>query len=51
MFWESEPDTLQALGRVDPMKADALAVYFQGIAVDHRGDAGHVGPGWGGEQA
>ena len=29
----------------------ALAVYFQGITVDHRGDAGHVGQGWGGEQA
>ncbi len=33
------------------MKAYPLAVYLNGIAVDHRGDAGHVGKGWGGEQA
>ncbi len=38
---------LPALGRVDPVQADSLAVYFNGIAVDHRGDTGHVGgPGW-----
>ncbi len=33
------------------MQAYPLAVYFQGIAVDYRGRAGHVGQGWGGEQA
>ena len=33
------------------MKAYPLAVHLNGIAVDYRGDAGHVGQGRGGEQA
>ncbi len=33
------------------MKRDPLAVYLNRVAVDHRGDASHVGQGWGGEQA
>ena len=41
----------KALRRVDPVKADSLAVHLNGIAVDHRGSAGHVGQGWRGEQA
>ena len=41
----------KALRRVDPVKADSLAVHLNGIAVDHRGDAGHVGQGRGGKQA
>ncbi len=36
---------------VDPVKAYPLAVHLNGIAVDHRGDAGHVCKGRGGEQA
>jgi hypothetical protein len=29
------------------MQADALAMDFERVAVNHRGDAGHVGgPGW-----
>ena len=39
------------LSGVDPVKADSLAVDFERVAVDHRGDAGHVGQGRGGEQA
>ncbi len=42
---------LLALRRVDPMQADTLAVDFERVTVDHRGDAGHVGKGRGGEQA
>ncbi len=42
---------LPALGRVDPMQAYPLPVNFQRVAVDHRGGAGQVGQGWGGEQA
>ncbi len=41
---------LPALGRVDPVKAYPLAVHLNSIAVDHRGNAGHVGQGRGGEQ-
>ena len=33
------------------MQADTLTRHLQRVAVDHRGDAGHVGKGWGGEQA
>ncbi len=36
---------------IDPVKEYPLAVHLNGIAVDHRGDAGHVGQGRGGEQA
>ena len=39
----------KALRRVDSVKAYALAVHLNGIAIDHRGDAGHVGQGRGGE--
>jgi len=42
---------LVALRRVDPVKPDPLAVLLNGIAVDHQGDAGHVGQGRGDEQA
>ncbi len=28
-----------------------VAVHLNGIAVDHSGDTGYVGQGWGGEQA
>ncbi len=42
---------LPALGRVDPVQAYPLAMDFERIAVDHRGDAGHVGQGRGDEQA
>ena len=42
---------LPALRRVDPVKAYPLAVYFPGIAVDHRGNSGYVGQGRSGEQA
>ncbi len=42
---------LPALRRVDPMEANTLAMDFERIAVDHRGDAGHVGQGRGDEQA
>ncbi|MCH9054049.1 MAG: hypothetical protein IIA72_23870 [Proteobacteria bacterium] len=31
--------------------ANSLAVHLNGITVDHRGDAAHVGQGRGGEQA
>ncbi len=41
---------LPALRRVDSMEADMLTVDFERVAVDHRGDAGHVGQGRGGEQ-
>ncbi len=34
---------LVTLRRVDPVKAYPLAVDFERIAVDHCGDAGHVG--------
>ena len=40
----------KGLRRVDPVKAYPLAVNFESVAVDHRGDAGHVGQGRGGEQ-
>ncbi len=33
------------------MKANALALDFDGVAVDHPGGAGHVGQGGCGEQA
>ncbi len=33
------------------MEAYSLAVNFERVAVDHRGNAGHVGQGRGGEQA
>ncbi len=36
---------LPALGRVDLVQAYPLAVYLNGIAVDHRGRAGYVGQG------
>ena len=36
---------LPALRRVDPMKAYPLAMHLNGIAVDHRCNAGHVGQG------
>ncbi len=42
---------LAALGRVDAMQADTLAVHLNGIAVDDSGGAGHVGQDWRGEQA
>ncbi len=42
---------LATLRRVDPVKACPLAVHLNGIAVDHRGGAGHVGQGGHGEQA
>ncbi len=42
---------LAAFRCVDPVKADVLAVHLNGIAVDHVGDAGHIGQGRGGEQA
>ncbi len=32
-------------------RIDRVAVHLNGIAVDHRGRTGHVGQGWGGEQA
>ncbi len=43
--------TAQPYRRVDPVQAYPLAVHLNGIAIDHRGDAGHVGLSWGGEQA
>ncbi len=33
------------------MQAHPLAVHLNGVVVDHRGGAGHVGKGRGGEQA
>ena len=33
------------------MQTHPLAMHLNGIAVDHRGDAGHVGQGGSGEQA
>ena len=36
---------MPTFGRVDPVKAYPLAVHLNGIAVDHRGRAGHVGQG------
>ncbi len=41
---------LPALRRIYAMQAYPLAVHLIGIAVDHRGDAGHVGQRRGGEQ-
>lgn len=41
---------LSALGCVDPVKADALAVDLDSIAVDHRGPAHDVGQGRCGHQ-
>ena len=41
----------KGLGCVYPVQPDSLAVHLNGIAVDRRGDAGHVGQGRGGEQA
>ena len=42
---------LATLRRVDPVQAYPLVVHLNGIAVDHGSGAGHVGQGWGGEQA
>ncbi len=36
---------LTALRRVDPMKADSLAVDIEGVAVDHPRWAGDIGEG------
>ena len=41
---------LPALRCVYAMQAYPLVVRLNCIAVDHRGDAGHIGQGWGGEQ-
>ena len=47
------PNSFQekALRRVDPVKADSLALDFEGITVDDPGGAGHIGQGGRGEQA
>ena len=38
---------LRGLGSIDPMQANAFALYHQGVSIDHRGDAlDSGGPGW-----
>ena len=46
-----EAAELTAFRGVNSVQSYPLAVDFQGVAVDHGSDAGHVGQGRGGEQA